>query len=142
MMIVSLVLAPFLFYAMVWHPLSAQVARWEHVLPGARLALVTMRSEAREVQSLRAHVGQAPTGTALLSFIEQRAQIAAIASTLSQLSPRGSHKAQAVFSKVPFNALVRFLAELGAHGISAARVELTPAGGGLVSGSVTLAASA
>jgi len=141
-MVVALVFMPIFFYSVVWIPLALHVAHWERVLPKERLALIAMRHEAIEIRSLRRHMGQAPTGTALLSFIEQSAQTAAIASSLSQLSPRGSHKAEAVFSKVPFNALVRFLAGLGAHGISAARVELTPAGVGLVSGSVTLAASA
>lgn len=137
----ALVLIPLLLYSLIWLPLASDVAHWERVLPKQRLALVTMRREAKEVQVLRSHVGQAPTGTALLSFIEQRADAAAIAGALSQLSPRGSHKAEAVFSKVPFNALVRFMAGLGAHGISAAHVELTPAGVGLVSGSLTLAAN-
>ncbi|MHB8255069.1 MAG: type II secretion system protein GspM [Acidiferrobacter sp.] len=140
--LIALVVVPLLFLSFVWRPLAARVAHWERVLPKQRLALVQMRHEARLVQSLRAHAGHAPTGTALLSFIEQSAQSAAIANTISQLSPRGSHKAEAVFTKVPFNALVRFLAELGAHGISVVRVELTPAGVGIVSGSVTWAASA
>ena len=140
-LLTALVLIPFLFYSVIWLPLASDVAHWERVLPKQRLALVAMRREAREVQILRSHVGQAPTGTALLSFIEQRAATAAIAGALNQLSPRGSHKAEAVFSKVPFNALVRFMAGLGAHGISAVHVELTPAGVGLVSGSVTLAAN-
>lgn len=137
----ALVLVPLLFYSVIWSPLAAHVAHWERILPKQRSALVTMRREATELQALRSRVGQAPTGTALLSFIEQRAAAAAIAGTLSQLSPRGSHKAEAVFSKVPFNALVRFMAGLGTHGISAVHIELTPAGVGLVSGSVTLAAS-
>ena len=139
-MLAALVFIPLLLYSLIWLPLASDVAHWERTLPKQRLALLTMRREAQEVRALRSHVGQAPTGTALLSFIEQRAEVAAIAGALSQLSPRGSHKAEAVFSKVPFNALVRFMAGLGAHGISVAHVELSPAGVGLVSGSVTLAA--
>lgn len=140
-LLTALVFIPFLFYSVIWLPLASDVGHWERVLPKQRVALVAMRREAKEIQALRQRVGQAPTGTALLSFIEQRAAAAAIAGALSQLSPRGSHKAEAVFSKVPFNALVRFMAGLGTHGISAVHVELTPAGAGLVSGSITLAAS-
>ncbi len=135
----ALVVVPLLFYLLVWRPLAMRVAHWEHVLPRQRAELVTMRHEAALIRSLRARGGHAPTGTDLLSFIEQHAQTAGIAGTLSELSPRGSRKAEAVFSRVPFNALVRFLAGLGARGVVAARVELTPAGAGLVSGSVALA---
>lgn len=137
----AVVLVPLFFYILIWLPLAARVAHLQRVLPRQREALITMRQEAAQVQSLRAHQGHAPTGTALLSFIEERAQLAAIGGALSQLSPRGSHKADAVFSKVPFNPLVRFLAGLGHHGIEASHVELTPSGVGVVSGSVTLAAS-
>lgn len=140
-LLVAVVVVPLLFYIVIWLPLAARVAHFERVLPQQREALVRMRQEAMLVRSLRAHQGHAPTGTALLSFIEERAQVAAIGGALSQLSPRGSHKAEAVFSKVPFNPLVRFLAGLGKHGIEASHVELTPSGVGLVSGSVTLAAS-
>ncbi len=138
--LVALVVLPLFFYILLWIPLAARVAHWEHVLPKQRAALATMRREAALVRSLRTHVGHAPSGTALLSLIEQQAQLRAIGGMLSELSPRGSHKAEAVFSKVPFNGLVRFLAGLGARGVEAAHVELAPAGVGLVSGSVTLVA--
>lgn len=101
-----------------------------------------MRKEARALHALRSQTARAPQGTALLGFIEQRAQAAGIGGALSQLAPRGSRKAEAVFEKVPFNALVRFLAGLGAHGIAPAEVAVSPAGRGLVSGSVMLAANA
>ena len=133
-------IAPLLIYAVIWQPLALRVSHWERVLPRQRAALAVMRQEASMVRSLRAHVGHAPTGTGLLSLIEQRAQVAAISGMLSELSPRGAHKAEAVFTKVPFNALVRFLADLGARGVEPARAELAPSGVGLVSGSVILAA--
>ena len=140
MLLGTLMVVPLLFYAIVWQPLASRVSHWEHVLPRQRAALAVMRREASMVRSLRAHVGHAPTGTGLLSLIEQQAQGAAIGGTLGELSPRGAHKAEAVFTKVPFNALVRFLADLGARGVEASRVELAPSGVGLVSGSVILAA--
>ena len=140
MLLGALMIAPLLFYAIVWRPVASRVSHWQHVLPRQRAALAVMRQESSMVRSLRAHAGHAPTGTGLLSLIEQRAQAAAIGGALGELSPRGAHKAEAVFTKVPFNALVRFLADLGARGVEAARVELAPSGVGLVSGSVTLAA--
>lgn len=140
MLLGALMAGPLLFYAIVWQPLASRVAHWEHVLPRQRAALAVMRREASMVRSLRAHVGRAPTGTGLLGLIEQQAQDTAIGGTLGELSPRGTHKAEAVFAKVPFNALVRFLADLGARGVGVSRVELVPSGTGLVSGSVTLAA--
>ncbi|MHB1512020.1 MAG: type II secretion system protein GspM [Acidiferrobacter sp.] len=137
-LLAALIALPLFFYMLLWIPLAARVAHWQHVLPKQRATLSVMRHEAALVHSLRAHVGHAPTGTALLSLIEQQAQLGAIGGMLSELSPRGSHKAEAVFSKVPFNGLVRFLAGLGARGVEPAHVELTPAGVGLVSGSVIL----
>ncbi len=137
-LLAAVVALPLFFYGLLWIPLAARVAHWEHVLPKQRATLALMRHEAALVRTLRARGGHAPTGTALLSLIEQQAQLQAIGGLLSALSPRGSHKAEAIFSKVPFNGLVRFLAGLGARGVEPARVELTPAGVGLVSGSVTL----
>jgi len=137
--LIALVVAPLLFYGAVWAPLAARVAHYERVLPKKRAEFALMREQAIEARSLQAHQGHAPTGTSLLSFIEQKAQLAGISGSLSQLSPRGSHKAIAVFSEVPFNALARFIAGLGPQGVVASRVEMTPAGVGVVSGSVTLA---
>ena len=128
-----------LFYAVAWRPLAARVAHWERVLPRQRAALAVMRREAVLVRALRAHAGRATAGTGLLILIERRAQVAAISGMLDTLSPRGRHRAVAVFARVPFNALVRFLAGLGTRGVAVSDAALTPAGGGLVSGSVTLA---
>ncbi|HUW98591.1 MAG TPA: type II secretion system protein GspM [Acidiferrobacter sp.] len=142
LMIAAIVVMPALLVGAVWVPLAARVAYWERVLPKQHRALLTMRREAITIRLLRRHIGSAPTGTAFVHFIEQSAQGAAIDEALSQFSPRGPQKAEADFSHVPFNGLVRFLAVLGRHGISPTRVELTQVDTGLVSGSVTLVAGA
>ncbi|MHB1567275.1 MAG: type II secretion system protein GspM [Acidiferrobacter sp.] len=134
----AMVLLPLLFYLLVWAPLHDRVDYLQHAVPRAHRRVALMRREAQQVQKLQRYVGQAPTGTALLSAIEQEAQTAMISAMLTQLSPRGQYKAQAVFSGVPFNALVRFLADLRGHGVAVRRVELTPAAVGRVSGAVTL----
>ncbi|MDA8360899.1 MAG: type II secretion system protein GspM [Gammaproteobacteria bacterium] len=134
----ALVVLPLVFYLALWAPLSARVRALSHAVPRERAALVKMQGEARMLAQLKGRVGHAPTGTALLGFIEQQAQAAGLG--VDQLSPRGSHRADLVLGKVAFATVLRFIGAVQAQGIAVERARLAPAGPGLVSGHLTMRA--
>lgn len=136
---VAMVLAPLLFYCLVWVPWQRHVEGLERVLPRAQRSLASMQREARRLPPRPADAVRA--GTALLSDLAGEAQTAMIGTRLTELSPRGRYQAQAVLSAVPFNTLVRFLAAVRARGVVVSRVALTAAGAGCVSGTIIVRVS-
>ena len=111
------VLGGFLSYDFLWAPMAHELHELRVAVPRDRARLATMRSQALEIQRLRATGGVAHlgSGAAILATLEQSAADYGLKQSLAQLEPDGSSGARLVIRGVAFNTLVTWLRALQLH---------------------------
>lgn len=103
-----------LSYALVWSPVTRDVAALESQISGLREAAVWMDRAADEVAGSRA---LAPTprvasSSPLLTLVEQTAKQGGLAGALKRVEPQGADRARVWLEQASFDALVRWLADV------------------------------
>ncbi|WJW75222.1 type II secretion system protein M [Thiohalobacter sp. IOR34] len=120
-------------WALLWQPLADRVQRLEAQLAEQRQQQAWMRQAAAEVKRLRqAGGGRTVTGLggrSLLAVVDQSARSAGLGTGLKRVEPEGSGRVRLRLEDVPFDALVRWLAQAGrqfgirVHAISVERAK-------------------
>jgi len=140
----SLLTAVLLAWALVWHPLVAEVRDLEDEVAGLRGQLDWMQQAAAEVRQLQRTVaGSRPQGLggrSLLAVVDQSARSAGLATGLKRVEPDGQARAKVRLEQVPFDNLMRWLGQIRRqYGIRALNVRLERGeGAGLVNARLTL----
>lgn len=121
-----------LVYTLAWSPLQSSLAQLRVSVPKEHEQLVWMRAQAAQVQRMRPRAPGARASGGLLSFIEQSAQAYGVKTGLKRVEPDGANGARVAFDSVPFDSLLRWLANLqqqGAVRVENATLEPLPAQG-------------
>lgn len=143
LLIGAAVVAIFLVWSFVWHPLSMRQALLSEQLDAARRDLASMRVAQAEVERLRnAGVRSRADrqGKSLLALADVTARGAGLDGVLKRLEPVGAHSVRASFEFASFDALIAWMEDLARdYGVqitdfSADRVDAS----GLVNARVTL----
>lgn len=118
-------------WAYVWVPIADDRARLAGALPGLRVQTEALVRESAEVDRLRAAArgrGAVPQGA-----IEDAMKSAGFGDAYTGVAALGEGRVQVNLRAVPFDELVRSLAELGeSHGVAVESVALRAAGEGKV----------
>ena len=137
------VVAVFLLWAFVWHPLDLRRAQLDAQLDAARRDLAFVRISQVEVERLRnAGVRSRADrqGKSLLALADVSARGANLDGVLKRLEPIGSHSVRATFEFASFDSVIAWVEDLARdYGVqvtdfSADRVDAT----GLVNARITL----
>lgn len=114
-------------YQLVWTPVQQAVRREQVRLTDAQ-ALARFSAQARTVLSRTkpAAVSQGTTALSPMIWVEQAARTMAIQDELVQRQPDGDDRVQLKFAAVPFDTLVRWLAQARAAGLQVLRADITP----------------
>ncbi|MEZ5460867.1 type II secretion system protein GspM [Dokdonella sp.] len=137
------VVAVFLIWSFVWHPLALKRALLVEQLDNARRDLAYVRVAEAEVERLRSAGVQSRAdrqGKSLLALVDVSARAANLDGVLKRLEPIGSNNVRASFEFVSFDSLIAWIEQLARdYGVqitdfSADRVDAT----GLVNARVTL----
>ncbi len=124
------VLLPVGLYLYLWQPATAERARLSVRVQQLRGELAQLRADGEEVQRLRA---QAPAGSgeSLVTLARQSAARFGLPEAKDGLTAQGNDRLQVELPSVGFDAWVRWLGELGVHGVSlaACQVEALPTPG-------------
>jgi len=116
-------------WAYVWEPLAADRVRLVEGLPRLRVQAIQVKTQAGEVDQLRA-AGRArgPAGVPP-SAIEETMKSAGLADTLTSVSTLGEGRVQVALRPVAFDTLVRALAQLAeVRGVTVDSLVLKTAG--------------
>jgi general secretion pathway protein M len=136
-------LALFLFWLLIWHPLANGRASLESAVIRQREALATMRAQALEVQRLRAAgvSGRAERqGKSLLALADATARGAGLTGALKRVEPVSAKSVRVTLELANFDALIGWMESLArdftvqATDFSADRAD----GVGLVNARITL----
>lgn len=139
----TVVVAVFLAWSFIWHPLALQRQLLEERVDNARRDLAYVRVAEAEVERLRnAGVRSRADrqGKSLLALADVSARGAGLEGVLKRLEPIGSHSVRASFEFVSFDSLIAWIENLARdYGVqitdfSADQVDAT----GLVNARVTL----
>ncbi|SFN62967.1 type II secretion system protein GspM [Dokdonella immobilis] len=143
LLIGAVVVAIFLVWSFVWHPLAMRRALLSEQLDGARRDLASMRVAQAEVEQLRnAGVRSRADrqGKSLLALADVTARGAGLDGVLKRLEPVGARSVRASFEFASFDSLIAWMEDLARdYGVqisdfSADRVDAS----GLVNARVTL----
>lgn len=139
----GIIVAIFLVWSFIWHPLASEQARLGHQLDNARRDLAFVRVAEAEVERLRnAGVRSRADrqGKSLLALADVSARGAGLEGVLKRLEPVGSNSVRASFEFASFDVLMSWIEGMARdHGVqitdfSADRVDAS----GLVNARVTL----
>ena len=139
----SVIVAVFLIWSFVWHPMSVEKARLESQIDNARRDLAFVRVAEAEVERLRSagvRTRADRQGKSLLALADVSVRGAGLEGLLKRLEPVGSHSVRASFEFVSFDSLVDWIENLARdYGVqitdfSADRIDAN----GLVNARVTL----
>jgi len=116
-------------WAYVWIPLAADRARLADALPRLRAAARELARDAAEVERLRAAVRARGAVTAPAGAIEETLKGAGLGDGYAGVAALGDGRVQVSLRAVPFDALVRALAQLTeAHGLAVESIALKASG--------------
>src|SRR5215510_6536925 len=123
----ALILA--IIWAYVWEPLTADRARLIDVLPRLRAQAAQVAAHGAEVDQLRAAVQARGPAPAPQSVIEETMKATGLTGALVSVSPLGEGRVQVALRPVPFDSLVRLVAQLAeAQGMAVDAIALKAAG--------------
>lgn len=117
------VVLPVAVYLYLWQPANVERARLAVRVQQLRGELAQLRADGEEVQRLRAQV-PASTGETLETLARQSAARFGLPDVKVGLSTQGKDRLQVDLASVDFDAWVRWLGELGVHGISLAACQV------------------
>jgi general secretion pathway protein M len=116
-------------WAYVWAPIEADRARLVDALPRLRAAAAELARDAAEVGRLRAAAQARGTAAAPAGAIEQTLKRSGLGDGYAGVAVLGDGRVQVNLRAVPFDALVRAVAELAeAHGLAVERIALKASG--------------
>jgi general secretion pathway protein M len=142
----AVVLAVFLVYLLVWHPVHSGYERLKSSIAEQRTTAVWMQESAARVTLLRraGHAsGQGLGGRSLLAVTDSTARAGGLADSLKRVEPEGSNGVRVWLEDASFDSFIAWLALLSSnHGINPDSVSMekskTP---GLVNVRLTLQAA-
>lgn len=116
-------------WAYVWIPIEADRARLAESLPRLRAAAHDVGREAAEVDRLRAAARARGGGAAPQAAIEETLKASGLGDGYAGVAALGDGRVQVNLRAVPFDALVRVVAQLAeAHGLTVERIALKASG--------------
>lgn len=129
-----------ILYLVIWEPLAqARQARAEAL---AQAREVAQQLEVAAASAAANRGGNTPVqgrGQSLLTVVDQAARASTLGKPLSRLQPDGDTKVRAWIEDVPFDGLLRWLADLQTrYGISIENAEIEARGNGTVSARLSL----
>ena len=135
------VLAAGLVYALIWHPLQQVIARDRALVVQQRADLAWMQQAALRMRALEAQASrQAPppasAGQPLRTVLDAALRAQGLDSAVTGRSEAEDGSIRITFKPVPFDALLRCLASLGAAGVKVQSLDLERVGAGQVQGSL------
>lgn len=144
LMLAAIALVALLGYQFVWTPVQQanQKAR-ERLAQAEQLAAFTAQAKKTLMQAGSKSVQ--PSAVSPMLWVEQAARSVGIEQQLIQRQPKGDGRVQLKFASVPFNSLLRWLAQASEAGLTVQSASLTPKNGdpssanGLVDAEITLA---
>lgn len=132
----SIVVALTVIYLGIIEPVSTAHANRISALASSRALATQLEVAAAAVASAGPNRGaaQAGRGMSLLAAIDQSTRAGTLAKPPASLQPEGDHEVKVRFEEVPFDSLVRWLAELQTqYGVSVQQLDVESQGGaGLV----------
>jgi general secretion pathway protein M len=130
-------------YAGVWDPVAGARARHETDLQAARALAIQLESLAAAAPRAGAGATPAGAGQSLLAVIDQSRKSSALTKPPSRLQPEGDGTVRIWLEDVPFDALLRWLAELQTrYGVRVDDADIErESGPGLVNARLTLVRS-
>lgn len=143
----ALALALLLAYQLIWNPIQQAAKSASLQLDSAqKLAAFTQEAKRRLMDDAKPAGANPPPSVSLMVWVEQAARAIGIEPQLTQRQPiansaDGKERVQLKFSAVPFDPLLRWLAEANAAGFGIVQLEITPQPGsktGLVDASIQL----
>ena len=140
----AIALVTLLGYQFVWSPVQrADTKAHDRLVQAEQLAAFTAQAKATLMQA-----GPKPAQPRLVSpmlWVEQAARTVGIEQQLVQRQPDGDDRVQLKFAAVPFDSLLRWLAQASKAGLDVQSANITPKSGnssdaaGLVDAQITLA---
>ena len=134
------VLAAGLIYALIWHPLQQVIARDQALVVQQRADLAWMQQAALRLRALQSQAGRqtppASAGQSLRAMLDAALRAQGLDSAVTERTQDEDGSIRITFKRVPFDALLRCLASLGAAGVKVQSLDLERAGAGQVLGSV------
>jgi general secretion pathway protein M len=122
-------LAVALFWAFVWAPLEADRVRLAAAMPALRAQAQQVALQVAEVERLRAAARTRGGGVPSQPAIEETLKTAGLRAAVTGISVLGGGRVQVNLGIVPFDALVRALAQLTeSHGLAVETIGLKATG--------------
>jgi len=116
-------------WAFVWEPIVADRARLIDVMPRLRAQAAQVAAQGAEVDQLRAAARGRPPVAAPQSVVEEAVKGAGLASSLAGVTALAEGRVQIALRPVPFDTLVRVVAQLGeARGMAVESMVLRASG--------------
>lgn len=103
-----------LLYVLVWDPIQTSRARLATELPKLRAQAAQLRLDAEQAEGLRGRIKSNDSGRPLPSVIDTSAKAAGLRDSIKQIQSLSNDRTQINLSNVGFDALVQWLAGLGA----------------------------
>ena len=138
------VLAAGLVYALIWHPLAQVIARDQALVVQQRADLAWMQQAALRMRALQSQAGRqtpppATAGQPLRAVLDAALHAQGLDSAVTGRTQAEDGSIRVTFKAVPFDALLRCLASLGAASVKVQSLDLERAGAGQVAGSLQVA---
>jgi general secretion pathway protein M len=99
-------------YALFWAPLQRDLSHLRTAVPKERAQLMQMRTQVREIASLRARAPAAGNSSNLLSTLERSAQEHQLRQYITRMEPDAVNGVRVSLDAVSFSALLQWLADL------------------------------
>ncbi len=134
----GIALVLYLFYIILWRPLSAENISLQKRNASASETLQWMRNSAAFIkQQQQSNAPSRPTGQSLSQLLN--ASVASSGLRFSRFQPRGNDKAQVWFENASFAAVFLWLQDLSAQNVVVSNISISStAQGGVVSASLQL----
>jgi general secretion pathway protein M len=136
----AIALALILSYLLVWDPLATARREREAALADARALATLLQTLAAEKQGNRGTAAPIGGNQSLLAVVDQSRRTSAVTKPPSRLQPEGDATVRLWLEDVPFDALLRWLADLqNRYGVRVDSAEIErESGPGLVNARITL----
>ncbi len=119
-----------LLYAILWLPVTRDVASLQDQVENQRSTARWMQSSATEVTALRGVRAATPRGNdgrPLLTLVETTAKRAGLGEALNRVEPQGTNRARVWLELASFDQLLRWLAQIQRdHGVQAESAVVDP----------------
>lgn len=120
----GIVLLVLVLYAWAYQPIEQSRAQLVQRLPRLRAELMLMRVQVAEIERLRAHPGEAATGT-LEQRIKSSAAAFGLAEGFTQFTALDKNRIQLTTQPLPPGTWIDWLSDLGRRGVTVARCRIT-----------------